>query len=68
MARVKRTVVLVVRRSESSGWRLASVSLGDLEAVVQLEGGGGEVFERGEGDVGGGGEAVGGGSRSAVMT
>ena len=36
---------------------VASVTLGDVEAVVELEGGGGEVFERGEGDVGGGGEA-----------
>ncbi len=34
---------------------------GELEAVVQLEGGGGEVLERGEGDVGGGGEAIDGG-------
>ena len=34
---------------------------GDLEAVVQLEGGGGEVFEGGEGDVGRGGEAIYGG-------
>ena len=34
---------------------------GDAEAVVELEGGGGEVFEGGEGDVGGGGEPVDGG-------
>ncbi len=40
--------------------------LGDLEAVVQLEGGVGELFERGEGDVGGGGEAVYGGVEVGV--
>ncbi len=34
---------------------------GDVEAVVQLEDGLGEVFECGEGDVGGGGEVIGGG-------
>jgi hypothetical protein len=35
--------------------------LGDVEAVVELEDGLGEVLERGEGDVGGGGKVVGGG-------
>ncbi len=32
--------------------------LGDLQAVVQLEGGIGQLFERGEGDIGGRGQAV----------
>ncbi len=35
--------------------------LGELKAVVELEDGAGQVFERGEGDVGGGGEVVDGG-------
>jgi hypothetical protein len=36
----------------------AFAELGDVEAVVELEDGLGEVFKRGEGDVGGGGEVV----------
>ena len=40
--------------------------LGDLEAVIQLEGGGGEVFERGEGYGCGGGEVIDGGVKVGV--
>ena len=48
-----------MRRSELSAVPVVVGELGDVEAVVELEGGGGEVFERGEGDVGGGGELAG---------
>jgi len=40
------------------GLALGVGDFGELQAVIQLEGGGGEVFERGEGDVGRGGEAI----------
>ena len=61
VARVKRTVELVERRSEVRAAFLASRTLGELEAVVELEGGGGDVVEGGEGDDGDGGEFAGGG-------
>ena len=55
------TVELGVMRSELRGCAGRVGQLSDAEAVVELEGGGGEVLERGEGDVGGGGELAGGG-------
>jgi len=59
--RVTWTVELVVRALGVEDGAGFVGELGDVEAVVEFEDGLGEVFERGEGDVGGGGELGGGG-------
>ena len=50
------TVELVVRRSELRAAPVASVTLVMLRPLLSSKVAVGEVFERGEGDVGGGGE------------
>ena len=58
LARVKRTVELLVRRSDSRGVSFGVRDLGDLKAVVQFEDRRGEIFECGKGDFGRCGETV----------